>query len=77
MANQAQELQKQYKYMGFCKLVSCRKRFKTNREWQDFCEPAHQKEYQKLRRRSEADIRKELSELKKEQTKMKEKLGMK
>ena len=76
MANQAQESQKQYKYMGFCKLASCRKRFKTNREWQDFCEPSHQKEYQNLRRRSEGDIRKELNKLKKEQEKIKEKIGV-
>ena len=77
MANQVQESQKVYKYKKICKLPSCRKEFETNREWQNFCETSHQEEYWKLYRRSETDIRKELSELKKEQEKMKEKLGIK
>lgn len=76
MANQVQKTQKQYKYKKFCKLARCAKMFETNRDWQDFCEPAHQKEYQNLRRRSEGDIRKELNELKKEQEKIKEKIGV-
>lgn len=77
MAKQAQEFQKEYKHKKICKLPSCRKEFETNREWQNFCETAHQEEYWKLYRGTEADIRKELSELKKDQKIMKEKLGMK
>jgi len=77
MAKQAQELRKVYKYKKFCKLGRCGKMFETNRDWQDYCEPAHQKEYQNLRRRSETDIRKELNELKKEQEKIKQQLEVK
>jgi len=77
MANQAQESPKEYKYKKICKLPSCMKNFETNLEWQNFCKTDHQKEYWHLYRRSEKDIRKELSELKKDQKIMKEKLGMK
>jgi len=76
MVRQAQKSQKQYKYKKFCKLERCRKKFETNRDWQDFCVPAHQKEYQRLCRRSEASIRKELTEIKKDQKKMKQQLGI-
>ncbi len=77
MAKDLPNNRKEYKYKKICKLPSCREEFETNLEWQNFCEPEHQKEYWKLYRGTEADIRKELNELKKDQKIMKEKLGIK
>lgn len=76
MANLAQESQEQYKHNKICKLPSCEGNFKTNRKWQEFCCRSHQAEYWKIYRRDESDIRKQLSNLKKEQEKIKEKIGV-
>lgn len=41
-----------YKHKKICRLPSCKKEFQTNRDWQDFCEPEHQKEFHRLLQRS-------------------------
>jgi len=63
-------------YTKRCDLPSCNKIFKTNRKWQRFCKKNHHDEYWRLYRSSENQIRKELASLKKEQEKIKEKLGI-
>ena len=45
-------------YTKTCKLRSCKKEFKTNRKWQDYCEPDHQGEYWKERRKMERALMK-------------------
>ena len=53
-----------YKYKKICRLPSCRKNFETNREWQDFCDPEHQKLYHRLLRRSHEETTVEVELLK-------------
>lgn len=75
--------QKTFKYKRKCRLPSCQKRFETNRDWQDFHEPACQKEWQRLLRRSHDEVivemmimKEEVKGLKHEQGRIKRKIGM-
>lgn len=65
------------KHTRKCALPTCNKEFKTNRMWQIFCCKDHQEEYWKLYRHSESQVRREVEILKKEQRKIKDKLGIK
>ena len=71
------EEERTFKYSRKCKLPSCRKPFKTNREWQDFHDPSCQQEWQKLLRRSHDEIIVEMALLKGDMKKVKKKLGIK
>lgn len=53
-----------YKHKKICRLPSCKKKFETNREWQDFCHPDHQQEWHKLLRRSHEETIVEMELLK-------------
>lgn len=65
-----------FRFHGRCKLESCQKPFHTNREWQEFCEPAHQQEYWKIIRREAVTMLKKLHVLEEENRRIKERLGM-
>lgn len=60
-----------YKYQKKCRLPRCGQEFQTNRKWQEFCGPDHQKEFQKLIRRHHEDVIVEVESLKEDMKKMK------
>lgn len=69
--------QQTFKYKRKCKLPSCRKPFKTNRDWQEFHDPACQQKWQKLLRRSHEDVIVEMALLKEDVKKIEKELGIK
>jgi len=43
-------------YTKTCRLRRCGKSFQTNREWQEFCHPEHQKEFWVERRKQDRKL---------------------
>ena len=67
MIDNVEKEQEEGIYIKICKLPSCKKEFKTTRDWQKFCKREHQEIYHKNRKRSDSDIRRKLNRLEKEQ----------
>jgi hypothetical protein len=68
---------KQLKYSYKCRLLSCSRPFKTNREWQDFHDPDCQRAWQKLMHRSKADMIMDIERCKADIKTIKKKLKIK
>jgi hypothetical protein len=68
--------EKSFKYALSCKLPSCRKPFKTNLGWKEFHHSDCQRAWQKLLRRSQADLIIEVEQCKADIIKIKKKIGM-
>jgi len=74
---------KRFKYWRKCKLPSCRKKFGTNRKWQEFCPKDEetgrncQQEWHRLLRKKHEEVIVEMAILKEDVIKIKNKLGIK
>ncbi len=66
---------KTFKYKKTCRLSRCEKPFGTNRKWQDFCESAHQVEYNQTEAKDLRSLFKRLEQLEEEMKQLNKKIG--